>query len=802
MRTELAISLSVAASVTLLLAIGVRPSYGQTPPPVVSSADESDVIGEIVVTATRQAESISKVPISLTALSSAALDDRGVSTMDDLTRLVPGVSFDKGLGPVTTISIRGIASDSGASTTGVYINDTPIQSRVLGQGGTYSNTYPVLFDLDRVEVLRGPQGTLFGSGSQGGTVRFITPQPSLRDTSVYTKAELSNIDGGDENYEAGFAVGTPIITDTLGARVSAYFRRDGGYIDRTNPLTGAMVDRNSNWQDSSALRAAFTYAPTDWVSITPSIFYQKQFINQKPAIWGYLSDPSDGTYVTGAQTEEPTTDKMTLATVDAHVDLSHWTIYSNTAYMDRRADIFQNFSNFIPAVIGFNIRPGQFIPTYPNFTSQAQDLNTQRSFSQELRAQSSSPDASLRWVVGAFYQRAPQTAIEALPDTTGDYNRFSQALFGVDGVDAFGLPLATSSAFPWSGATQFSFLNRVKSLDEQLAGFIDLGYKLTEKLTVDAGVRVARIRFSYDSFGDGPFAGGLSVASGEQSQKPVTPKFNLSYQLTANDMVYAVASKGFRGGGANAPVSSLCAGQLQSLGYSAAPPSFGSDSVWSYELGSKDAWFERRLRVAASVYMIDWTKIQQQIYLSSCGMEFDANVGAARSKGFDISVEGNPTDTLTLGLAAGYTDARFTETVLGGVTAAGTQTVIVNRGDALDATPWIVSASAEQRFDLFGRRIRGRLDYSFKSARPSNTAEFDTASVSYDPRAYQNPSTSVLNARVSTLVGGVEVAAFVDNLANSHTPLARVSLAPSHNEVDELDLLTPRTIGITLTYRN
>ena len=250
-------------------------AFSQAAAGAAQAQPQHEEVDEIVVTATRQSESISKVPVSVTALNSASLEVQGIKSMDDLTRVVPGVSFDKGLGPVTNISIRGIASQSGASTTGVYINDTPIQSRIMGQGGTYSNAYPVLFDLDRVEVLRGPQGTLFGAGSQGGTVRFITPEPSLTDTHAVAQTELSEIQGGDQSYEAGLAVGTPIVTDMLGTRVSAYFRRDGGYIDRIDPLTGEMLDRNSNWQNSTALRGAITYAPMEGVHITPAIFYQR-----------------------------------------------------------------------------------------------------------------------------------------------------------------------------------------------------------------------------------------------------------------------------------------------------------------------------------------------------------------------------------------------------------------------------------------------------------------------------------------------------------------------------------------------
>ena len=167
---------------------------------------------EIVVTATRHEESLSKVPISVTALTQEALDLRGVKDFQDVARFTPGVNIDNS--GTNNISIRGIASTGGAGTTGIYLDDTPIQMRALAFNP--DEALPKTFDIDRVEVLRGPQGTLFGSGSEGGTVRYITTQPSLTKTSIYSREEVSYTEGGDPSYEAGVAGGMPIIDGTLG----------------------------------------------------------------------------------------------------------------------------------------------------------------------------------------------------------------------------------------------------------------------------------------------------------------------------------------------------------------------------------------------------------------------------------------------------------------------------------------------------------------------------------------------------------------------------------------------------------
>src|ERR1700733_1148654 len=204
---------------------------------------------EIVVTATRREESISRVPISITAINQDAIDQKGIKDFSDIVRFTPGVAFDSS--QTNQISIRGISSSGGSGTTGIYIDDVPIQVRSLGFNS--DDALVKLFDLDRVEVLRGPQGTLFGAGSEGGTVRYITVQPSLNQSSVYGKAETSYTEGGAPSYEAGVAAGIPVIDGVFGVRVSAWYRRDGGWIDRVDPTTLDVVDKNANEDGTAGL---------------------------------------------------------------------------------------------------------------------------------------------------------------------------------------------------------------------------------------------------------------------------------------------------------------------------------------------------------------------------------------------------------------------------------------------------------------------------------------------------------------------------------------------------------------------
>src|SRR5712675_924395 len=236
----------------------------------------SSGLEEIVVTATRREERLQDVPVSVMAFSQEKLDAQGLKNIDDLSRLSPGLNFQRnGMSSAgnyndegSDINIRGVDSTAGTSTTGIYIDDSPIQTRHIGFGSI--NAFPALFDLDRVEVLRGPQGTLFGAGAEGGVVRFITPEPSLTKDSGYARSEVASTEHGGASFELGAALGGPIIDNVLGFRISASFRRDGGWVDRASytvtpptdptmftlqsPVLDGVTERHANWHETMTVR--------------------------------------------------------------------------------------------------------------------------------------------------------------------------------------------------------------------------------------------------------------------------------------------------------------------------------------------------------------------------------------------------------------------------------------------------------------------------------------------------------------------------------------------------------------------
>jgi len=460
---------------------------------------------EIVVTATRREESISRVPISITAISQEALNEKGIKDFSDVARYTPGVSFDAG--QTNQISIRGVSSSGGSGTTGIYIDDVPIQVRNLGFNS--DDALIRLFDLDRVEVLRGPQGTLFGAGSEGGTVRYITTQPSVTKTSISAKVETSYTQGGSPNYEAGVAGGMPVIDGVFGVRFSAWFRHDGGWIDRVDPTTLNVVDKNANYAGTAALRLAALWKPNDSISVTPSIVYQNQHRNDVNNYWPEYSNPSQDRYVSANPTGRPEPDVFYLPALNVQADLGPVKLSSTTSYFHREEisgydGTLYNLGYYQTlGTVDFPLLDGSgvHLPAgLTNYRAPASVTNQQENITQEFRVQSTDPDARLSWTAGVFYSLDRQFSLEEIHDPMADAF-FNQEL-GMPIATYFGTDLNPdgTSVLPYGD----SYFNRLVSHDRQIAGFGEINFKLTDTLKLTAGARVSKTSFSIQSLSGGP----------------------------------------------------------------------------------------------------------------------------------------------------------------------------------------------------------------------------------------------------------------------------------------------------------
>ena len=757
------------------------------------SKDNGGTLEEIVVTANKRSEEASKVPISIVAFSSEQLEVSGAKSLADVAALTPGVEFDNsasfGPGTLTNIAVRGINSTIGTSTTGVYIDDTPVQARMTALS-YFGNPLPVPFDVERVEVERGPQGTLFGAGAEGGAIRFISAQPSLKDLQGQVHAELAGTEHGAPSFEAGAAFGAPFAPNELGYHLSAWYREDGGYVDRVDPFTQAVADKNANETRSYAVRGSIALASGNGLRITGSVYAQSVHQDDSGAFFEYLSNPGAGDYRNGRLLAQPWTDKFSLPSVKAELDLGSMTLTSVTSYLERDGRLLDDLTSFLGAT--FALTPAQYGnpagPAYPSSYADAAPnyLSTAlRQVTEELRLSSNDAKADLRWTVGAFVSHVSQL------DGESTYSAFFN-------TNLFGLP-----------ANVPNYVSTLDSIDSQLALFGQADYRLTPKLTATVGLRVSRLNDEFNQYQQGGPAQGLvaPTSNGAEAAHPTTPKVSLSYQATNDSMAYVTIAKGFRAGGGNQPIPIQSSADPSGCPLPGEPAPYGPDSVWSYELGSKNRLMGGRLQLDGSVFHIDWRDVQQTVALL-CGFDYIANTGSAASNGFDLSARAAVADGLTLGASAAFTHAYVTNTVL---VTSGTPYVLVQKGDAIGLppvvnAPWDLTASVEYAFRVFeDKDAFVRVEDIYHSRNTGHfSSDIPASTNQYDPLLAGNPDTNELNFRAGLDHAAMSYALFVNNVLNAHPLLGRI-----HDEVTPpvpaSTLWTdytfrPRTVGVAVTY--
>ncbi len=795
------------------------------PPPAVSAQNAAATGGlqEVVVTATRREEAISQIPVSVTAITSANIDALGIKDFNDVARFTPGVAIDTS--GTNSIAIRGISASAGAATTGVYINDTPIQMRALGFSP--DQTLPKAFDLDRVEVLRGPQGTLFGAGSEGGTVRYILTAPSDTIDSTYARAEFSHTDNGGNSYEAGVAHGGPIIDNELGFRVSAWFRQDGGWIDRYDPYTGTVVDPNTNREGTLVLRAALLWQPMENLTITPSILYQDRKRHDVESYWLVFSNPADSQYASGRVTPTIEPDRYYMPTLKIQYDMGKTQLISDTSYYNRR-DLSGYDGTLYTLSYQQTVMPGSAAdptyspssPYYPledatgihlppalkGYTQPAYITNWQENFVQEVRLQSNDPSSPFVWTAGIYFEDNRNFSSEELRiQSIAEENLENEILFGAPSATAttiFGLPLYGAPFLP----NLDSYFLHNWGHDSQVAAYAELNYTLGP-LTFIAGGRFAHTWFDFDTFTEEAFLPAVFGNTGSAKSNPFTPRLGVQYHINHNNQLYATYSEGFRVGGANAPIPpSYGCGPSEALIGKAPPLSYGPDKVQSYELGAKNSLFNNRVQLANSIYYIKWNGIQQSIYLASCGLQYTDNVGYAVSKGADIQADFLLTSQLTLNTTAGYNSAYFTQDAPGDVVVKGDAVA----GFANPLPRWSTSLGLQYAMHLFDHASFVRFDYEFQGVNDRITPSMDPNSSQYSPFAIKLPSTHFAQLRAGMHFGAWEIDAFCDNVFNNNaiTNYGQQGLDFNNfNPYDPHDLppaplteyytFQPRTYGIT-----
>lgn len=757
--------MTVNRSAGLLATVCMAAFYPQFANAQAHAAPSATELSEVVVTAQKREETVQTVPLSITAVTGEQMARRGINSVADLARIAPSLTVVSSGPGENNLIVRGISSIAGsAATVGYYIDDTPVSASsnaaLLSTRGVID---PSVLDIARVEVLRGPQGTLYGSSSMGGTVRYITNQPKLNETSGKLAGEGSFTQRGGFNWNVNGVVNVPLATDKAALRVAAYYRNDDGFIDRyrIDPHNYLAADPAGGKQDnvntfkSYGVRAAVLLQLTDNLSVTPSILYQYSKLGS-PFTYDKIPATRTNPYQV-RDVDETNLQKSWVANLTIKDRVGPIDLVSSSSYYRRTVELRDDSSKVINYFFGFpSVYPVTMFGSYAN-----------KEFTQEFRA-SSNFEGPFQAIVGAFYHDVKAPLHSEIPFPAGFVQTFNN---------------------PFPGYSEFYAGVRRATLKEY-AGFGEVSYKITPTVTARAGVRVFKVDQTFYQSGDGVFTGGFSEVTNTSSDKGTTPKVTVQWQATPDHLIYATASKGYRPGGPNNPAPvSLCGAEVRGLGLSTDQLNrYGPDSLWNYEVGAKTSWLDRRLVVNGSLFDIEWDKVQQQIVLQ-CGFNLTANFGKATSRGGELEMVFRPTEHLTLSAGGGYTDARLKNDVPG--TAA-------KRGDDLLNVPhWTGSAGVEYATRVT-ENYEGtfRVDYSYVS---SSKFLFDRTSPFYRRRGF-----GLVNARATAQRDGApwEASLFVNNLFDIHgetdLPVAISADLPTTRRVA---INPPRTVGIALQYK-
>jgi outer membrane receptor protein involved in Fe transport len=725
----------------------------------------------IIVTANkRDATTVLKAPTSIQAISGESLQKQGVSGFMDVAGKIPGLAVqDLGPGDRKYV-IRGISS-TGASTTGVYYDEAVISGSNANDGGGFQSDIR-LYDLDRVEVLRGPQGTLYGAGSMSGTIRFITRKPDLNSFGGYVTGEVSTTHRGGSNYDANGAINLPVLPGMAALRVVGWGIDDSGYVDQIRVGAGTAnplgLKRNINNDKVLGGRATLRVEPIADLTIDASYTRQHASTNgsSRYTPQGVTAFPLPGTPIVQGcdlcNTDvgvSPRKDDLTVYSLTASYRMRYGTLTATTNQFNRHHDY--NIDNTaILATFGLPI---------PAVAYETVDRKVNSS---EIRF-ASAFDFPVNFVVGGFRQRETSDLDVALLTVNGEgraTGRFS--------------PLNSQDALlnPGVGSTFFGRTDHRSST--QYAAFGEATWNATSKLKFIGGVRyftetlngVQQVTHPFGGFNPGQVS--LDpVVDEEQTNKKVTVKANASYTFNDKLLVYATASQGFRSGGLNPPSP-----------FEFIPPSFGPDSLWNYEVGAKGRLFGRALEYQVDAFWIDWTDIQVQEVTKIAALHYIGNAGNAVSKGIEFEFTARPIEHLTANFAGSLQDAYLTKGATPEELAANPTRGVT--GDKLPDVPRFQYAlGLDYTAPLAG-------DWTGTLAADINYQGKRNAYFAANPFNIKLEPYTLINLRAAVSNGLWRGTLFVRNLTDKR---AQVSAINSAQDPHALITVRPRTFGLTVT---
>jgi outer membrane receptor protein involved in Fe transport len=722
-----------------------------------SGSVAAPTIEEVVVTAEKRSQNIQLVPASVSALQGGKLNDLGLSRLTDYSQYVPGLNITNGGSPgQTSVTLRGIAAVGPGSVVGYYIDDTPLGSSTNYAIATLMALDLMPYDLERFEVLRGPQGTLYGAGAMGGLIKYVLKQADTGAYSAQVGGELSNTSGGSGLGSAfRAALNAPLAQDRLAIRASVYDRNYEGYTD--NVFRG---DKDSNTGRQYGGRLGLTWKPADSLRVNLNAIWNRTRSDDNAVVTlgnvttyvdngavFYRGEPTLGRLAGSHPFSQPFT-----KSIDYYSGTVNWdapagvTVTSATSWSRTRTHRVQDSSS------SYGVYPLLFgLPE--GYSDYHLDLDLKK-FTQEVRAASAS-GGRFEWLVGGFYTHESSANHQLANVYDTNYVQLTGPVFSPFFLDA-----------------------QLPSTYDEYAAFGDLTLNITDRFDVTGGVRYAHNSQDFRQILDGAILGGFTDIPSQSSESVATWSVSSRYRFTDDVMLYGKIATGYRPGGPNAALPG-------------ANPTVDSDKLTSYEAGLKSTFLDGRALFNITAYDIEWKGIQLAVNSPSCSCSYLANAGDAYSRGFELEGSFLPIEGLRLGYNAAYTKAELTSLL------AGAPPLLT--GFQLPGVPrWSGGLTADYAWPL-NDQVRASVGAGVRYVGEQNSGAVSAS----DPNA-RNPSYTTADLRAGLSTDRFQVNFFVRNLTNK---LAYLSQSPQQNPltggVATIDAtpLEPRVFGVSVDAR-
>lgn len=749
-----ALSMRTALGVSLVIASGQAFAQSSEPtiedPPAQAKDGTEAPSQEILVTAQRREQLLIDVPQSVSVISGDTLEAVQATNFQDYLKLVPGLTLNQATPGFGRLILRGVNTGGVASTVAVYQDETIFGSSTgLTNGAVLAGDFDT-FDIARIEVLRGPQGTLYGANALGGVLKFVTNQPDTTQFEARAKTAVETTKGGDESYLGSALINIP-LGDKLAVRASSFYRDFGGFIDSIG-TAGADVERNINGAKSYGGRGSILFEPSETFSVQLSAYLQDI---ENGASGVVDADPSTGQTLFGRPTQSqfaPESSRIRYRVYSAvgNLDLGFASLVSATSYSTQNQRFVTDQTTFLSSLVAGALG-------VPNELVQLQTTRVRR-LTQEVRLQSADSDL-FEWQVGGFYTRE-----------RGLIDQQFEAREPGTNTPIGGLPLLASAT--------------LTARYRELAGFANATVYFGDRFDLTFGGRYSHNRQRAGQASDGALVGGPNILPEARSSEgvftySVAPRFEISDHAS----IYARVAKGFRPGGPNV----LPPGAPAELG------SFDSDSLVSYEVGIKAETADRTFGIDLAGFYIDWKDIQVFGLIDQFGLNFNGD--KAESQGFEFTATARPTRGLTASLLGAYTDAKLrddTPPEVGGV-----------EGDRLPYTPkYSISVNADYEWSVGGENT-AFIGGSLRSL-SRQTGSYDFAFRATNGRQRSIRAFETVDLRAGIDFGAFSIEAYAKNLTDSggktsfDEPVVSAATG-TPLPYSPAGIIRPRTLGLALT---